>query len=116
LDNLPQDKKDSVSIAYVYENIEKDTKFLYQTFANLGNDPFNFKSVADLDKWTHEDTVVFRLINLFVNHDFRYDLSKEREIVKNLNSLKSKYPLIKYTEIHTGSIPFVIEYIEAMNK
>jgi hypothetical protein len=116
LDNLPQDKKDSVSIAYVHENIEKDTKFLYQTFANLENDPFNFKSVADLDKWTYEDTVVFRLINLFVNHDFRYDLSKEREIVKNLNSLKSKYPLIKYTEIHTGSIPFVIEYIEAMNK
>ena len=116
LDNLPQDKKDSVSIAYIHDFIDGDTRLLYNTFAHLENDPFNFKSIADLDKWTTEDSNIFRQINLFFNHDFRYDLSNERAIVKSLNSLKSKYPLIKYIDINSGSIPHVVEYIEAMNK
>lgn len=116
IDNLPQSYKDSASRGYIHDYIDIDTRALYDSFAHLDNDPFNFKQIVDFDNYNYDDTKAIQTISLFINCNFRYDLTKEKQIVNELKELRSKYPLIKYTQIHSGSIPYIKEYIEAMNR
>jgi hypothetical protein len=116
IDNLPQSYKDSASRGYIHDYIDVDTRALYDSFAHLDNDPFNFKQIVDFNNYSYDDTKAIQTISLFINCDLRYDLTKEKQIVNELKELRSKYPLIKYTQIHSGSIPYIKEYIEAMNR
>jgi hypothetical protein len=116
IDNLPQSFKDSASRGYIHDYIDIDTRSLYDSFADLENDPFNFKQIVDFSNYNYDDTKAIQTISMFINSGFKFDLTKEKQIVNELKELKSKYPLIKYTQIHSGSIPFIKEYIEAMNK
>ena len=116
VDSITQDVRDKVSIAYVNQHISKETRFLYQTFADLDDDPFGFKSICDLSTHSYDTNEVLSNICTLVNIGIKYDLSNESKMVLDMNSLKQKYPLLQYIEVHNNSIPHIVEYIKAMNK
>ena len=89
---------------------------MYDTFANLDNDPFNFKQIIDIDSLKNPDYDTLRCIENLINMGFKYDFTKEYEIVNQLNTTKDKYPLLRFIKVDCDSLPHIKEYIEAMNR
>ena len=116
LDNMPYYTKQYVSEAYINSNISLETLQLYDTFANLNNDPFNFKQIIDLDTIKNPDYDTLRCIENLININFKYSFTKEHEIVNQLNTIRNKYPLLGFVKVDSNSLPHIKEYIEAMNR
>ena len=116
LDNMPYYTKQYVSEAYIKSHIKIETLQLYDTFANLDNDPFNFKQIIDIDSLKNPDYDTLRCIENLINMGFKYDFTKEYEIVNQLNTTKDKYPLLRFIKVDCDSLPHIKEYIEAMNR
>jgi hypothetical protein len=115
LDNLPFYTKNEVSGAFIKMYIKLETMHLYDTYANLDDDPFNFKQIIDLDAINNPDYDTLRAIQNLKQVGFKYDLSKEQEIVNQLDATKDKYPLLKFIKVDCDSLPHIIDYIKAMN-
>ena len=116
LDNMPYYTKQYVSEAYIKSHIKIETMQLYDTFANLDNDPFNFKQIIDIDSLKNPDYETLRCIESLINVGFKYDFTKEYDIVNQLNTTKDKYPLLRFIKVDCDSLPHIKEYIEAMNR
>lgn len=116
LDNMPYYTKQYVSEAYIKSHISLETLQLYDTFANLDNDPFNFKQIIDIDTLKNPDYDTLRCIENLINIGFKYDFTKEHEIVNQLNTIRNKYPLLGFIKVDSNSLPHIKEYIEAMNR
>ena len=116
LDNMPYYTKQYVSEAYIKSHISLETLQLYDTFANLDNDPFNFKQIIDIDTLKNPDYDTLRCIENLINIGFKYDFTKEHEIVNQLNTIRNKYPLLGFVKVDSNSLPHIKEYIEAMNR
>jgi hypothetical protein len=116
LDNMPYYTKQYVSEAYIKSHITTETMQLYDTFAHLDNDPFNFKQIIDLDTINNPDYETFRYIENLIRLGFKYSFTKEHEIVNQLNTIRNKYPLLEFVKVDNVSLPHIKEYIEAMNR
>lgn len=116
LDDMPYYTKQYVSEAYIKSHISLETLQLYDTFANLDNDPFNFKQIIDIDTLKNPDYDTLRCIENLINIGFKYDFNKEHEIVNQLNTIRNKYPLLGFVKVDSNSLPHIKEYIEAMNR
>ena len=113
---MPYYTKQYVSEAYIKSHISLETLQLYDTFANLDNDPFNFKQIIDIDTLKNPDYDTLRCIENLINIGFKYDFNKEHEIVNQLNTIRNKYPLLGFVKVDSNSLPHIKEYIEAMNR
>lgn len=116
LNDMPYYTKQYVSEAYIKSHISLETLQLYDTFANLDNDPFNFKQIIDIDTLKNPDYDTLRCIENLINIGFKYDFTKEHEIVNQLNTIRNKYPLLGFIKVDSNSLPHIKEYIEAMNR
>ena len=83
--------------------------------AGLEDDPFQFKSIIDIDFQTVSTNQATQLIQL-INYGFKYDFTKENEIVSKLTGVKDAFPLLKYITVTNESLPYIKDYIKAMNK
>jgi hypothetical protein len=115
LNTIHYHSKDSISDAYIKHNITHDTQKLYDAFANLDNDPFNFKQIYDFTVIEPNNDALSQVMNL-VRLGFKYDFTKEQAIVDKLNLTKTKYPLLSYVVVDNDSLPHIKEYIEVMNR
>jgi hypothetical protein len=115
INDLPQDTKDEISTGCILKYISYDTKALYQTFADLADDPFEFRKIYDIDSFD-VNRASWSALSSIMDCGFKYNLSVEYAIAQSLDALKNKYPLIAHININNKSIPLVKEYIEAMNR
>ena len=115
INDLPQDTKDEISTGCILKYISYDTKALYQTFADLADDPFEFRKIYDIDSFD-VSRASWNALSSIMDCGFKYNLSVEYAIAQSLDALKNKYPLIAHININNKSIPLVKEYIEAMNR
>jgi hypothetical protein len=115
ISNLPQDTKDEISTGFITKYVTYDTQLLYETFADMPDDPFEFKSIYEIESFNRNNKSVDALSS-FLNCGFKYNLDKEREIADSMNKLKSKYPLLNYVTMDRWTIPHIKEYVEAMNR
>lgn len=115
ISNLPQDTKDEISTGFITKYVTYDTQLLYETFADMPDDPFEFKSIYEIESFNRNNKSVDALSSL-LNCGFKYNLDKEREIADSMNKLKSKYPLLNYVTMDRWTIPHIKEYVEAMNR
>ena len=44
------------------------------------------------------------------------DLTNARELVKKLDAISSKYPLLEFVTVDSKTLPAIKQYIEAMDK
>jgi hypothetical protein len=114
LDNLSPFITNEVSKGFILYNMNQDTKILYQTFADLDDDPFEFRKIYDIETFNF-DYSSWNAVRNLMNCGFKYNFDKEQQILDKLHGLKSKYPLIEHINLNSQSIPLVKEYIEAMN-
>ena len=115
IDNLPQSTKENISLGHISRTTDRDTINLYYEFAHLEDDPFNFKSIIDIDFRTVNTDNAYRIHSLN-SCGFKYDFTKENEIVKQLSDIKGKYPMVKHVIVSERTLPDIKEYIKVMNK
>lgn len=111
---ISEEQVEQFVTGFIRRNISYNTHNLYDAFARYPNDPFDFKSYVDFQSY---DFQIYDALNVLMVHGYECtDLTNARELVKKLDAISSKYPLLEFVTVDSKTLPAIKQYIEAMDK